>query len=105
MSVLSATDSDFNKHLEDNTTVVVKYHADWCGNCRLFAPKFKRVSNEEANQEVLFLDVDAEKNPDARKMAGVDNLPYLAVFKNGTLLEGSASSKEDYLRTLLEKAN
>jgi len=36
-------------------------------------------------------------------MAGVDNLPFLAVFKDGQLVEGSASSKEDYLRSLLAK--
>lgn len=105
MSVLSSTDGDFVDHLKQNSKVVVKYQADWCGNCRLFAPKYKRVSNEEENQDVLFLEVDAENNPEARKMAGVNSLPFLAVFKDGDLLAGGPGSKEDYLRGLLEKMN
>ncbi len=105
MAVITSTDNDFAQHINSNSKVVVKYYADWCGNCKLFAPKYKRVSNEEDKADILFLDVDAEKNPEARKMAGVDNLPYMAVFKDGALVEGSASSKEDYLRTLLEKLN
>ena len=105
MAVINTTDTDFKDHLEKNEKVVVKYYADWCGNCKLFAPKYKRVSNEEENGDILFLEVDAEKNAEARKAAGVDNLPFMAVFKNGVLVEGSASSKEDYLRTLLSKLN
>jgi thiol-disulfide isomerase/thioredoxin len=103
MSVLLATDADFKTYIEGDKPVVVKYFADWCGNCRLFSPKFKRVSNEEEMSNVVFLEVNAEENPEARKAAQVDNLPYLAVFKDGSLVEGSASSKEEYLRTLIEK--
>jgi len=104
MAVLEASDANFKNILADNKVVVVKYYADWCGNCKLFAPKFKRVSNEEEFQTFAFIDVDAEKSPDARKAAKVDNLPYLAIFKEGVLLDGSASSKEEYLRSLLAQA-
>ncbi|WP_369750991.1 thioredoxin family protein [Pontibacter sp. BAB1700] len=47
MAVIVATDNDFNNVLNSNQNVVVKYYADWCGSCRLFAPKFKRMSDEE----------------------------------------------------------
>ena len=103
MAVINSSDTDFKKQLENHKQVVVKYYADWCGNCRLFAPKYKRVSNEDENEDVLFLEVDAENNPEARKMGGVDNLPFLAAFKNGELVEGSAASKEEYLRSLIDK--
>lgn len=105
MAVQIVNDQEFKEILNSNSKVAVKYMADWCGNCRLFAPKYKRVSNEDENSEVIFLEVNAENNPEARKAAGVDNLPFLAVFKDGALVEGSASSKEEYLRSLLEKLN
>ncbi|MGB0979412.1 MAG: thioredoxin family protein, partial [Croceimicrobium sp.] len=73
------------------------------GNCKLFSPKYKRVSNEEENADMVFLDINAEENPEARKAAGVDNLPFLAVFKDGQLVEGSASNKEEYLRSIMAK--
>lgn len=103
MAVQVVTDSEFKDILANNSKVVVKYYADWCGSCKLFAPKFKRVSNEDEHSDKVFIDVNAEQNPEARKMAGVDNLPFLAVFKDGELVEGSASNKEDYLRSIMDK--
>jgi thioredoxin 1 len=101
MAVQVATDQDFEQILKDNPRVVVKYFADWCGACKMFAPKYKRVSNEEENAGVVFLEVNAEHNEIARKAGGVDNLPFLASFKDGALVEGSAASKEEYLRKLI----
>ena len=46
MAVTVATDADFDQLVKNNKRVVVKYHADWCGACKMFAPKYKRVSNE-----------------------------------------------------------
>lgn len=105
MAVTVADDSNFNDLIKKNSKVVVKYYADWCGACKMFAPKYRRVSEEDAYKDILFLDVNAEENPQARHAAGVDNLPYLAIFKEGKLLEGSASGKEEYLRKLLSKLN
>lgn len=103
MAVQVVNDSTFKDVLASNSKVVVKFYADWCGNCKLFSPKYKRVSNEEENADMVFLDINAEENPEARKAAGVDNLPFLAVFKDGQLVEGSASNKEEYLRSIMAK--
>ncbi len=100
--VQSSTDNDFETLLKSKDKVVVKYFADWCGSCKLFAPKFKRHAADENNADVLFLDVNAEENEIARKLCGVDNLPFIATFKNGVLLEGTATSKEEYLQKMLD---
>lgn len=97
-----STDADFETLLKSKDKVVVKYFADWCGSCKLFAPKFKRHSNDETNADILFLEVNAEENENARKIGGVDNLPFMATFKNGVLLEGTATSKEEYLQKMLD---
>ena len=96
-----STDSDFETLLKSNSKVIVKYYADWCGSCKLFAPKYKRHSNDENNSDILFLEVNAEENEQARKLGGVDNLPFIASFKNGSLLEGTATSKEEYLQKMI----
>ena len=105
MAVTIATDQDFDQLLKNNNRVVVKYFAGWCGACKMFSPKYKRVSNEDEMVDVLFLEVNAEHNELARKAGGVDNLPFLASFKNGMLVEGSAASKEEYLRKLIDLTN
>lgn len=103
MAIIQATDADFQNVLQSNERVVVKYFADWCGNCRLFSPKFKRMADQEEFAGVAFVDVNAETSPEARKVAGVSNLPFFAVFKNGTLVEGAATSKEEYVQEMIRK--
>lgn len=103
MAVELVTDANFKEELKNNSNVIVKYYADWCGSCKLFAPKYKRLSNEDRFSGIRFLDVNAEENEEARKLAGVDNLPYFAIFKNGELIEGSATSKEEAVVAMLEK--
>ena len=105
MAVIQASDSDFSTILAQNEKVVVKYYADWCGNCRLFTPKFKRIATNEQYQDIAFVDVNAELSPEARKAANVTNLPFFAVFKNGTLLDTIAASKEEAVLNLINKLN
>ncbi len=103
MAVELVTDNEFESKIKENNKVVVKYFADWCGSCRLFAPKYKRISNDEKYSGLIFLDVNAEKNPEARKAAGVSSLPYFAIFENGELVDGVATNKEEAVVSLIEK--
>ena len=105
MAVTLLTDIDFKKNIEQHDKVVVKYYADWCGSCKLFAPKFKRLSGDERFVGIEFVEVNAEENPEARKAAGVDNLPFFATFKNGQLLKGESTSKEEFVVGMLEQLN
>ena len=100
--VTAVSDSEFDKQLSDKPLVAVKYYADWCGTCKLFAPKYKRLSNVERYASILFLEVNAEENEAARKAAGVDNLPFFATFQNGKLMEASATSKEENVTSMLD---
>lgn len=101
--VTVSTDADFRGLLSSNDKVVVKYFANWCGTCRLFSPKFKKISDKNEFSGVTFLDVNAEENPEARKLAGVNNLPFFAVFKNGELLAADNTSKEEAVENLIKK--
>jgi thiol-disulfide isomerase/thioredoxin len=103
--VTKATDSDFKELIANNNNVVVKFFADWCGVCRLFAPKFVKISNKPEHEGILFLDVNAEQNPEARKFAGVSNLPFFAVIKNGKIIASDTTAKEDALEQMIAKLN
>ena len=101
--VTVSTDSNFQEILNLNEKVVVKYFANWCGTCRLFSPKFKKISEKEEYNGITFLDINAEENPEARRLAGVNNLPYFAVFKNGALVAADNTSKEEAVENLIKQ--
>ena len=89
--------------ISKNDKVVVQYSASWCGNCRIMKPKFKKLAAE--NDAIPFLYVDAEKLPESRKLAKVDNLPTFAIFKNGELLNQVQSNQAESLTNLFNELN
>tara|TARA_R100000935_G_scaffold46715_1_gene70263 strand:- start:7 stop:321 length:315 start_codon:yes stop_codon:yes gene_type:complete len=87
--------------ISENSTVLVQYMAGWCGNCRVMKPKFKKLAGE--NDSATFLMVDAEKYPESRKMANVDNLPTFASFKDGKLVNQVQTNKFELLKDLVNE--
>ena len=85
----------------DHDKVVVQYGATWCGNCRIMKPKFKKLASE--NEDIPFLYVDAEKYPESRKLATVDNLPTFAIFQNGELVSQVQSNQAESLTNLFNE--
>jgi len=84
--------------LNQNKKTLVQFGASWCGNCRLLKPKVKRLA--EANPDVEFVYVDAEKFPESRKMAEVTNLPTFAIYQEGKFVNQVVTSKEEHLKEL-----
>jgi thioredoxin-like negative regulator of GroEL len=101
--VTKVTDQEFQDEVTSNDKVVAKFYADWCGTCRLFASKYKKIAKDESFSDVKFLDVNAEENPQARQMVGVTNLPFFATFKNGELVEADYTAKEDAVKQMIER--
>ncbi|WP_375584876.1 thioredoxin family protein [Cyclobacterium xiamenense] len=87
--------------IQENEKVVVQYGATWCGNCRIMKPKMKRLS--KSHEGVTFLYVDAEKLPESRKLAQVNNLPTFAVFNKGVVVNQVQTNKEEVLKTLIDE--
>jgi thioredoxin 1 len=87
--------------ISNNDTVVVQYSATWCGNCRIMKPKVKKMASE--NETVVFVIADAEKFPESRKLATVDNLPTFATFKNGTFVNQVQTNKLELLKVLVDE--
>ena len=101
--VKTITDTDFQNEIKGNGKVAIKYYADWCGTCRLISPKFKKLSETEPYTGIDFIEVNAEQNPEARKWAKVNNLPFFAVVKDGQIIESASTGKEERVIELLTK--
>ena len=95
------TEDNLSEIVSSNETVFVQYSAGWCGNCRMMKPKFKGLASEKENMS--FVMVDAEKFPQSRKMANVNNLPTFAAFKNGQFVNQIQTNKGDSLKSFIDE--
>lgn len=95
------TEDNLQQIVNEKETVLVQYSAGWCGNCRMMKPKFKGLASENENFE--FVMVDAEKFPESRKLANVNNLPTFAAFKNGAFVNQIQTNKGESLKTFVNE--
>ena len=98
---LELKEDNLAKLIQENERVFVQFSAGWCGNCRIMKPKFKRLS--AVHEEATFIVVDAEKNPQSRKLANVDNLPTFAAFEKGILKGQVQTNKADVLNNFIDE--
>ena len=96
------TDDSLQQLIDSNDQVLVQYSAGWCGNCRIMKPKFKKMASE--NDSIPFVLIDAEKNPNSRKLADVSNLPTFASFRDGKLTDQIQTNKTELLKTFVHEA-
>jgi len=95
------TDDSLQQLIDSNDQVLVQYSAGWCGNCRIMKPKFKKMASE--NDSIPFVLIDAEKNPNSRKLADVSNLPTFASFRDGKLTDQIQTNKTELLKTFVHE--
>lgn len=99
--MLELKDDSLQQLIADEKDVIVQFSAGWCGNCRLMKPKFKKLATE--TEGLKFVLVDAEKFPESRKMANVDNLPTFATYKDGKLVNQVQTNKFELLKGLVDE--
>lgn len=101
MNYLELTSDTLQDEVAQNERVLVQFSAGWCGNCRIMKPKFKRFARDHEN--VKFIVIDAEKNPESRKLATVDNLPTFAAFANGEFVKQVQTNKTEVLKSFIDE--
>lgn len=103
MAVQELNDASFAELAKKGEKIVVKFYANWCGSCKLFAPKFRRLSEEESFQDIHFVKVNAEENPKVRQWAGVDNLPFFATVTDAKVQNALSTNKEEKVLEFLNQ--
>lgn len=90
MSLIHATQEDFEKIASTNEVVVVDFWATWCGPCRAFGPIFEQVSAKF--EDVPFVKVDIDQSPDLASAAAIKAVPTVMVIKRGDVIYRQAGA-------------
>ena len=103
-NVIEIDDANFESEvLKSDKPVLVDFWAEWCGPCRMLAPKIEQMAGEFAGKvKVGKLDTDA--NRDTAMKYGINAIPTVILFKNGEVAERIVGLRENDIRAALENA-
>src|SRR5690606_7494402 len=89
----------FNNIINSEIPVLVDFHADWCGPCKMLAPILKQVKEEMGNA-LKIVKIDVDKNQSLASIYQVKGVPTMLLFKNGKQVwrQSGVLQKNDILR-------
>ncbi|SFR45261.1 thioredoxin family protein [Halogeometricum limi] len=92
---------EFESLVAAHDVVLVDFHADWCGPCKMLEPTVKRLA---AETDATVAKVDADRNQTLAQRHGVRGLPTLLLFSGGDVVEQVVGVR-DYgtLRSLVDQ--
>ncbi|KAL9270606.1 Thioredoxin F-type, chloroplastic-like protein [Drosera capensis] len=77
-------------------TVVLDMYTQWCGPCKVIAPKFQELSKEYLDVVFLKLDCNQENRPLAKEL-GIKVVPTFKILKGGKVMKEVTGAKIDDL--------
>lgn len=92
---------NFNSIIQSQVPVLVDFHAEWCGPCKVQSPILAELAREmEGKIKVIKIDVD--KNQEIASRFQIRGVPTLALFKNGQVLwRQSGLVQKEQLKSVL----
>jgi thioredoxin 2 len=80
---LQVTDADFEKIIQGSSVpVLVDFHADWCGPCKIMAPVLDEFARRHTGA-ALVLKLDTDANPATPSRLGIRGIPTVILFEHG----------------------
>jgi thioredoxin 1 len=87
--------------LDDHPLVLVDYHAEWCGPCKMLEPT---VASLAADSPAVVAKVDIDDNQALARQQGVRGVPTLELYADGAQVEQVVGVKDEAtLRSLVEQ--
>jgi thioredoxin 1 len=103
MATIALTEANFESTIQAEGLTLIDFWADWCGPCKMFAPIYEKVSDE--NPGVTFAKVDTEAEQNVAAMCGIQSIPTIMIFRDGILLFNQAGALPEHsLKEIVAKA-
>ena len=94
--------ASFHEIINQEMPVLVDFHADWCGPCKMQAPILDKIAKEYQGKARI-IKVDVDKNKTAAAKYEVRSIPTLILFKDGNIRWRQAGvANENQLREVIK---
>ena len=93
--------AEFEDLIAGGETVLVDFHADWCGPCKMMEPVVAEIA---ADTDAVVAKVDVDANQPLAQNYGVRGVPTLLLFDEGEPVERLVGVQSaDQLTTVVDR--
>jgi len=110
--VIDIDDEQLRRLTHEHLKVFAKFTSENCVTCALLAPPFSKFVDSPENVGILFVRLNSDENPVAKKIMNQKAAPFFVSYCQGRLLECDALTEEaqvvaqlDRLRAFMPVAN
>ncbi|KAK1565911.1 thioredoxin-like protein, partial [Colletotrichum navitas] len=89
---------DLVKLQQNNSRLVIDFHAVWCAPCRAIAPFFQKHTDELAPHGIAFAKVDVDVVPELAAQHRITTVPTFLFIKDGRTIETLRSATPERLK-------
>lgn len=106
MKAIELTTQSFDSTLAAaSQPVLVDFHAEWCGPCRMMGPVIEQVAGEQQGRAVV-AKVNVDDAPEIAQRYHINSIPTLIVFKDGQPVASvRGTQSKGAIEALLARAN
>lgn len=102
-TVVNTNDEGLRQHIHDRLKVFAQFTADNCPICALLAPGFARFAEEAAYEGILFIRLDSDENPVAKRLMAERTAPFFVSYCQGRMLECDTHETEAMVQAQLDR--
>ncbi|TDN37945.1 thioredoxin [Hymenobacter sp. UV11] len=101
--VVDTDDEQLRRLTHEHLKVFAKFTSDNCAACELLAPPFAKFVEDPQNVGILFVRLDSDQNPVAKKMMLEKVAPFFVSYCQGRLIECDALTEEAHVVAQLDR--
>jgi thioredoxin 1 len=105
MATVVTKDTFKQEVLDKKGLVLVDFHAEWCGPCKMTDPIIEELSKEM--KDVAFAKVDVDQEGEIAQEYNVSSIPSFFIFKDGKVVSQfmGAMGKEGFQEQIADAKN
>ena len=95
--IIEVDDAGLRRLIHEHLKVFAKFTSENCPVCEMLAPSFTKFVDAPENAGILFVRLDSDQNPVAKKLMNEQAAPFFVSYCQGRLLECAALTTDEQM--------